>query len=253
MNSTEERCLWKRTMSPETLRRNDSAETLASMQARFASTPPKLSFWQLCSRSHVVVQEISITAYLLTRHRLLIEMKERQFTIDSRRNSASSCFIVVALLVVLFFGSRGESAQDRRAKVTQRATDGLLSATLLRLMASFLQSLTASYASDTLYTLAVAGLALHILACDYSYANGRNHNSSKKNHVMNALGRPLFHGGTVSLNSALFSTMLLVSRLDTSEAYFFIYFAIVLFAFYPVSRNSITASFPAHDNGEKER
>jgi hypothetical protein len=116
-------------------------------------------------------------------------------------------------------------------------------------MASLLQSLTASYASDTLYTLAVAGLALHVFACDYSYANGNTEDELKASEL-NASNRLLFQGGTVSLNSALFSTTLLVSRLGTSEAYFFIYFAIALFGFYPVTRNSIATIYQANASGK---
>jgi phosphatidylinositol glycan class C protein len=153
--------------------------------------------------------------------------------------------MITALLLVLFYGSRVETKQNKHVKLKQRATDVLLSAILLRFLASLLQSLTASYASDTMYALVMAGFVLHVLACDYSYANGH----ARYKDYEHATKRPIFHGGTVSLNSALFSTTLLVSRLQIVEAYFFVYFAVVLFAFYPVTRNIIAVVYPARKSG----
>jgi hypothetical protein len=247
MEETTRRCLWKKA---DSLRRikllAGRPETYQSVYDQFASTPQKRSFWQLYSSSVVVVQEITLTIHLLARHRALLATNPRRYAANYSV-ACSTIIIVGALLLILIYNSQVESKQNQPAKIKQRATDGILSAILLRLMASLLQSLTASYSSDTLYALVLVGFALHVLACDYSYANGRQLHLKVD---ANSFKRPMFHGGTVSLNSALFSTTLLVSRLDTTEAYFFVYFAVVLFAFYPATRNSIAAKYPTRESGE---
>ena len=173
------------------------------------------------------------------------EPQEHAQAVSSSNVTRSTLIMITALLLVLFYGSRVETKQNKHVKLKQRATDVLLSAILLRFLASLLQSLTASYASDTMYALVMAGFVLHVLACDYSYANGH----ARYKDYEHATKRPIFHGGTVSLNSALFSTTLLVSRLQIVEAYFFVYFAVVLFAFYPVTRNIIAVVYPARKSG----
>lgn len=181
--------------------------------------------------------------------------------------------------------------QSRKTKLRQRSVDGLLLAALLRFCAGLLRSLTASYSSDTVQSLACAGMLLHVFACDYSYANGQtklcesdegdqssgghlspssdNDNggeaettvmsksadsTTQQRHTQQTTfrgqkrrqKRPSFLGGTVSLNAALFSTTLLVSRLHSSlSAYFFVSISIVMFAFYPTTRNAVAAAYPA--------
>ena len=250
MGDKPERFLWNPTEF-SSITKQRQTETFESIRSRFESAPSTRSLWLLIANSHVVVQEIAITAYLLARHRLLIAAPPLSNSLQSALHAWSTFFIMSALGVVLGVGSQLQSSQDRKAKFRQRSADGILMATLLRFMASLLRSLTASYASDSLYTLAVGFLVVHVLSCDYLYANGDT-DSYPKHADVNASDRLLFQGGTVSFNSALFSTTLLASRLAISDAYVFIYFSIVLFAFYPVTRNSIAAAYPAISSGKSE-
>jgi phosphatidylinositol glycan class C protein len=133
------------------------------------------------------------------------------------------------------------SQQDRKTKGQQRTTDAFLLVILLRFVASVLRSLTASYSSDTVQALAVAGMIVHVLACDYSYANGKEHATVV---VRLQQQRPIFQGGTISLNVALFSTTLLVSRLSSNlTCYVFVTLSIVVFSFYPATRHAVAVAY----------
>ena len=167
--------------------------------------------------------------------------------------------VVVALVAVfILYNSQTPSdqkmqsisAKGKRKRMLVRVSDAIILAAILRFLASVLRTLTASYSSDTVNALAIGGMVVHLLACDYSYALGistkgsdgdggdEQWGSTRRLHT----GRPTFSGGTVSLNAALFSTTLLASRLPTNAmSYAFISSAVVLFAFYPAARHAIAA------------
>jgi len=126
-------------------------------------------------------------------------------------------------------------------RILVRFGDLMLMVTLLRLLSSLLRSLTASYSSDTVSNLVALGLIVHLLACDYDYANGKcNRGRDLKNL------RQIFKGGTMSLNGALLSTTLLASRLSSDiHTFAFVSLSIIAFAFYPESRSYIARHAPS--------
>jgi len=109
-------------------------------------------------------------------------------------------------------------------KISTRMWDLVLLALILRWMFPILRTLTFTYSSDTVYALAVVCMILHVLTCNYSYFLGKNYLSSSSSLVYpeedstkiyvetRTISRPLFHGGTLSLNFAFVSILLLVSR-----------------------------------------
>jgi hypothetical protein len=176
----------------------------------------------------------------------MVWLQQEQLTHKTQRNhiEASNLFLIAALLVAVACGNSQPPTQDRSTKVKQRAIDSLLLSFALRFASSFLQSLTASYSSDTVHRLAILGMLWHVLACDYSYANG-----CVKTGVTNG-SRPIFGGGTFSLNEALFSTTLLVSRIHDHQAVFlFISLSVVVFAFYSTTRHEMARTHPANSSG----
>lgn len=268
----------------------DNKETYESILKQFTSRPPAKTLVQLISNSLVVVQEVCLTCYLLARHRITAAAAASSSSTsslsednnnnddDNLRVERSTIAMYVALLLVLAYSSSNKAQQQqqqqsRKTKIRQRFMDGIFLAVLLRFLASLLQSLTASYSSDTVQSLAQTMMVLHVVTCDYSYANGNtnnnnnavvvgkgddNHDNKERGHhqqqqqkttTTTTIRRPSFRGGTISLNAALFSTTLLVSRLSSSlSAYFYVSTTIVIFAFYPVTRNAITASYPPNSN-----
>ena len=298
----EDRCLWKpavgttaadpcRSLPDQHHNHDDEDESYESVLQQFSSRPRHKSWTELCSNALVVVQEVALTCFFLARHDLVARIEDTSNNNNSNNNNnnhhhqskqqeqqlrldQSTFFLSLALLIVLFFShqSQQQPQLSRQAKIRQRTVDGLLLALLLRFLASLLRSLTASYSSDTVQALARAGMLWHVVACDYTYANGGGGGGGARKqprikmdptsagepaaqspslppHPSSSSYRPPFQGGTVSLTAALFSTTLLVSRLSSNlSAYFFLSLAVVTFAFYPVTRSALAASYPARSS-----
>jgi hypothetical protein len=82
-------------------------------------------------------------------------------------------------------------------------------------------------------------MLVHLLACDYSYANGHSRTKAA------------FAGGVMSLNASLFSTTLLASRLSSNATvYLFVSASVILFAFYPAARHIIAVTQPHASQGK---
>lgn len=205
-------CLWKIDDGGDEKKREQKAETIDTLMARFSSKPPPRPLWDLLCSSLVVGQEFALTCLLLTRHRAAMQTESEEW-----RHVAA--VVIMPLLLILLFG-------EQTSTPTKRVCDALLLAGMLRLVSSVLKTLTASYSSDTVYALAIAGMIVHLLACDYEYARGQPRTKA---------------AGIVSLNACLFSTTLLASRL-TSDAtvYVFVSTFVILFAFLPFARHTIS-------------
>ena len=255
--TAEQRVLWKPVDSFTTLK-SSKTESLEEISLRFKVSPQKRTLFQLCANSVVVVQEFALTSFLLARHQLtLLYNPDSASWHQQLYLELSTAAIVLALLMAVVYSSRADQSkqQDRKTKFTQRSRDAILLALLLRWVAGMLQSLTASYSSDTVQALALAGMTVHMLFCDYSYANGRDTAATSTTTAISVVqaetAHPPFLGGIYSLNAAFFSTTLLVSRLpDRLSAYFFSSLAILIFAHYPATRHAISASYPAVHSGE---
>lgn len=259
---------------------NDHVESIEELQRHYSSRPPLRSFSSLCQSTLVVGQEFVLVAYFLARHQQTRrdndnDAGENRYE-DETKQLVSHLFVLLALFLILLFNNNTDGVErtsnihiresttttstykeafnvpqqqqhPRRIKIKQRSMDALLLALLLRLLASVLRTLTESYSSDTVHALANAGWMLHLLTCDYAYANGMEHDQDVSSTYTTTHGsatlqkRPAFLGGTVSLNAAFFSTTLLASRLSSnSKVYFFVSLSVVLFAFYPAARHGVS-------------
>jgi hypothetical protein len=68
-------------------------------------------------------------------------------------------------------GTNKQNKDHRRKKAIVRLSDVILLAVILRVISGLLRSLTASYSTDTVYALTITGMAVHLSACDYKFAN----------------------------------------------------------------------------------
>lgn len=299
------RCLWKTpSEADDDGDENDTGdalpkeglETYESVLSTFLTTPPPpKSLSTLCSNSLVVGQEFALTCLFWARHRVTIWEEElrqasshhnyieaeshqyreqRQAELQERMVQSQIMALIALVIIAIFTNSSAAppQPQPRAIKVQQRTTDAILLAVLLRLLASVLRSLTASFSADTVESLTVTGMIIHWLTCDYSYANAtasrcsssKNNakfkrdkdTASEKGHgvssstqqqeqdpkfVPTSSRRPVFQGGTVSLNAAFFSTTVLASRLSSNATvYIFVSSAVILFAFFPAARHAIS-------------
>lgn len=106
--------------------------------------------------------------------------------------------------------------RERGASVVKR---GALFVGGLLALSPVLRTLTAAYSSDTIWALAIVLSAVHLATHDYGFVNG----SSAE------------FRGTVSLNAAVFSSVLLASRLgDDTRVFAFILYAFLTFAGFPL-------------------
>ncbi|KAG6969683.1 hypothetical protein JG687_00003055 [Phytophthora cactorum] len=100
----------------------------------------------------------------------------------------------------------------------------LLFCATLSLLSPVLRTLTKSYADDTIWALATFLGLLHLITHDYNYVNS-------------GIGR---FSGTISLNAAIFTAVLLGSRLQSNEHVFaFVLLAIEIFAMFPIFQREV--------------
>ena len=218
--------------------------------------PPPRELMDIINNAMVVGQEFVLASLFLARHRDAIEEWESHTTKYGESKQILSMVAVALVTVFILYNSqtssdqkmRSISAKGKRKRMLVR--DAIILAAILRFLASVLRTLTASYSSDTVNALAIGGMVVHLLACDYSYAlgistkgnDGDGGDGQRGSTCRLHTGRPTFSGGTVSLNAALFSTTLLASRLPTNAmSYAFISSSVILFAFYPAARHAIAA------------
>lgn len=279
---------------------------------------PRYSLFRYISNALLVVQEFILVCYFLAWYRifttpisntattsstttpmmLLQQQQSRQYYID-----ASMICMYIALLMAVILNARAGTILEQSTgirerpkkthryyyyhKVVYRTIDATILAGMVRYIAILLRNLTVSYSTDTVERLAVLAMFVHVLCCDYSYANGYDANHRR---VHSALKHPkpkicdsnefrptnhrgdsqytkitsTFRGGTISLNAAFFAAILLVSRFDTTAmtdiakgtstvatntTFMFISLAVILFAFYPVTRHTISIVYPSHESG----
>jgi hypothetical protein len=249
--------------------RKRSVDTYETIFNHFSLKPKPKSLILLLSNTMVFVQEFVLTCLLLAGHRaaLLEELDYRRrleqldisggsnsnpsVSIHSSRLLTSLGLIWLTLIVAVV---KNRFANSKRYTIRHRLTDFLLMAILLRFLSAVLKTLTASYSSDTVYVLSTVSLFLHLVTCNYDYANGYDDDDGNDNNVEDEENddtiiasnrkknqeRPTFKGGMISLTSAFFATTLLASRLESNAAvYIFICSSVVLFALYPAARHLV--------------
>ena len=88
----------------------------------------------------------------------------------------------------------------------------------LRIISPILQSLTSSYSEDTIHACSLFFSVVHLVFHDYAFLNGTSHKFT----------------GTLSLNAAMFTAVLLASRLDSLEKVsLFMLLAVILYCLLP--------------------
>jgi hypothetical protein len=220
----------------------DKQETYDSVFHSFSSRPSREPLTAVVSNALVVGQEFIVTCLLLTRHRAALWENNGE-TEDAdqalRLGMSTVFFLLVLILVALYNKPLSPRLQSRRSKLSQRTTDAIFTAAFLRFLAAVLKTLTASYSSDTVNALAIASLLFHLMACDYSYANGYGGESAN----LDSTKRPAFQGGIMSLTAAFFGTTLLASRLESNAGvYVFVLSSVCLFALYPAARHQVAST-----------
>ena len=232
--------------------------TFQQLQEKFSSKPAAEPWIEILKKSLVVGEEYVLVCYYFSRHRIAQKIEEGGFLESSLSQMISIFALSIPIFLILWFSRRTPLWSGRYYKIQTRLIDMILTGALLRLLAAALKTLTASYSSDTVYTLSFVGMIVHLWGCDYSYANGMTkglppttttssppQQESKFSKPSLRRKREPFLGGTMSLNAAFFSTTLLVSRLNSNwVVHIFVSTSITLFAFYPPRRHQLYLTSP---------
>eukprot|EP01041_Mallomonas_annulata_P009932 gene9932-20654_t len=97
----------------------------------------------------------------------------------------------------------------------------------LRVAAPLLQTLTSSYSSDTIHALTIVFATVHLVSFDYAYVSDEGVEETQ-------------FCGTLSLNAAMFTALLLASRLSRVETVVaFVFLAVVLFSLFPMLARTV--------------
>lgn len=255
--SDQDRCLWKQCSSI----REQTQPDYKVLYQQYCVPVRQRTFFRTSAASVVVVQEVALTLFLFLRFTVSIrEYHDNDASTTTKTIpipqelavEASTMAMSVALLIAIVASWTSRPRKHRFTTAMTRSTDALLLAVLLRFLAKVLQSLTASYSSDTVTTLAMALLLLHVLLCDYTYANGGGRPSPTPRGIGHT-ERPAFAGGTLALNAVLSATTLLTSRTESVATSFgFLGLAVLLFGLYPQTRHAVAKAYPSHKSGKHE-
>lgn len=219
---------------------SERRETYDQIFERCSVRPDRIQFLFFVSNSLVVSQEFLLTFLFLACHRIASTYSSESDLEILASELQPALFVVWLAFFLVILNNKPsdlDTSPPRRTKVRHRTTDGIFMAVLLRFLAAVLKTLTKSYSSDTVHALANSSFAMHLLACDYSYANGL---VAELNRPVDITKRPAFRGGTLSLTAAFFGTTLLASRLQSNLVVFvFVSSSVVLFALYPAARHQV--------------
>lgn len=179
-------------------------------------------YWNVVKDSTVLAQQFSVVTIFAV---LFV------YTMWGHLPAAVICTIDAVLFIVGFAVRMlirdetllsGESASI--SQIARSLWESVLLVLLLMGVSPVIRSLTLSYSNDTIWAWAISLFALHMVTQDYPYLNAR----VAKQH------------GAFSLNAAVFATVLLVSRLQTSmHAFAILCLSFEIFGLSPIVRHDL--------------
>lgn len=165
-----------------------------------------ISFLSTFLGASVVVQQFTIVSSFLMMYKFIL--------ID---HSLRLISLVDFFLLIFGYGVHNCFESD---KLTHKHAlmNVILFLVCLRMVAPILKELTLSFSSDTIHALAISLSTVHLVFHDYSFVNGEKEE----------------YNGALSLNAAIFTAIILASRLSSIELVLaFILLAIICFSFFP--------------------
>jgi phosphatidylinositol glycan class C protein len=219
-----------------------------------------ITYWSIFLDTTIIAQQISAVTCFLAIHRYLIFHKIGFFEVMS----LNFLLILCGILCYYFYNSNIQSSLWGYAKIS-----GLFIA-CVRIVAPLLQTLTSSFSEDTIYALAITLSTIHLVFHDYS--PGESVNSRMTMEIPSASPQYLpippsqsvdpssipskFQSKvfieddeqeregkiftTLSLNTAIFTAIVLASRLDHPDTVVaYIVLAVISFSLFPMIMKKI--------------
>jgi phosphatidylinositol glycan class C protein len=200
---------WKRILYEKQLYKDNYVDPVKFLeQLNVEKTPgAQQSFPALFLSASVVAQQFTVVCLFLTIYKYLL--------VDPKHLIAIG--VVDAILIVVG-GSVHFLMGDGGLQMTSSFYAALLFGIFLRIAAPVLRSLTLSISGDTVHALGITFATIHLVFHDYAYINSKSEVFS----------------GTVSVNAAMFTAIILASRLDNIElVVVFLLLAVICFSLYP--------------------
>ncbi|KAI2508323.1 phosphatidylinositol N-acetylglucosaminyltransferase [Fragilaria crotonensis] len=230
--------LWRRRDYKEDASDDHESITYASLLKQFSSKPEPKRWTTICKNSFVVGQEFALACYVLARHRREKYNEQFQQLSDDWCHLAwSLATILASLLIVVAL----KKFQPTRRKSIRWLFHPINLTARLTLLAATLKILTNSLLSASIHTLAVAGFAIHLLGCDYTFANGMTVRSAESSSSSSSKLSP---PPTMS-SAAFFSTILLASQLQSHwNTLVFISASVIVFSLHPTIQYDVHTKTP---------
>ena len=168
----------------------------------------KCSYWTLFINTSVIAQQFTVVVTFLTIYKYILADNSIFYKIG---------WLDGALLIV---GSALQlSLEPEKFKLFDALQTSLVFLVYLRIAAPILRTLTSAISEDTIHALAISLSTVHLVFHDYTYISSRTEVFS----------------GTLSLNAAMFTSIILASRLDSSMevVVVFLLLAVIFFILFP--------------------
>ena len=217
-----EKILWKRQPYPDNFVHHTFCDSVRDTH----DDEEAFDYWTMVRHTAVLMQQLCVVVIFSTVFRLaLIEDVQSEPRPDTPSISLRTLLHIDAAVIVLLyamyavFSKKVPPAPESQPHMLSEPQRLLLFLVVLMAVSPVLHTLTKTYASDTIYLLAVLLGALHLFSYDFTY--------------MLTMRREF--KGTVSMNAALLCSILLASRLSSNlHCFGLMCFAVELFSLSPI-------------------
>ena len=180
------------------------------------------TYKELFLSTSVIAQQVTVVAIFLSIYKYIVLAN------GSTKVLFNIGLMDLILLIIGYLIDRMLSIEDNNVKKKLKIIELLKSSILLficlRIVAPILQTLTSSFSDDTINALAITFATLHLVFYDYGFVIGEYESFT----------------GTISLNAAVFTAVLLASRLSNIQTVVvFVLLAIICFSLFPMTARLI--------------
>lgn len=188
----------------------DEKRFLESLQANVLPAPLSSSISFIIGTT-VIFQQLSIVAIFVAVYKYVMI---KTITLKGLISLDLTALLFGYITEVFLTEKSGNSTAPKILSIQAFVIIGVC----LRIAAPILQTLTSSFSDDTINALSIFFTIAHLIFHDYSFVNGDSDTFA----------------GTISLNAAMFSTILLISRIKKIELVFaFVVLAVICFSLFP--------------------
>ena len=217
-----EKVLWRRQPYPDNFVHTTFCDSVRNTRGH--NLP--FDYWTMVRHTAVLMQQLCVVVIFSTVFRLaLIEDAQSEPRPDTPSISLPTLLHIDAFVIVLLYAiyavlsKQVPPTPNARPHMLAEPQRLLLFLVLLMAVSPVLHTLTKTYASDTIYLLAVLLGTVHVFSYDFTYML----NMSRE------------FKGTVSMNAALLCSILLASRLSSNlHCFGLMCFAVELFSLSPI-------------------